>query len=183
MLNKSYHSSKSLFLIAMIIMTCSCTHTPPQCIPTVVPAAIETKPKTSHPLGIIGGVEPVYLPPMTTPFLARIDTGAQTSSIDVLKEKFFERDGKKWVSFTIENSETGERKVFEKIVEDQISIKRIGGNEKRVIVVMEMKIGNQIIKEKFSLAEREKFKYQVLIGRNILNGRAIVDPALSITLK
>ena len=47
---------------------------------------------------------------------------------------------------------------------------------------MDIKFGGQIIKEKFSLADREKFEYQALIGRNILTGRAIVDTSLSNTL-
>ncbi|MDD4557030.1 MAG: RimK/LysX family protein [Alphaproteobacteria bacterium] len=169
--------------MAIIIhMTSSCTTNSPKSLPAIIPA-IEMKPKTSHPLGIIGGTEPVYLEGMVSPFISRIDTGAQTSSIDVAKEKFFERDGKRWVAFTIINSETNESKVFEKVIEDQIAIKRVGGNERRVIVVMDIKMGGQSIKERFTLAEREKFKYQILIGRNILNGRAIVDPALNVTLK
>ncbi|MFV0627395.1 MAG: ATP-dependent zinc protease [Alphaproteobacteria bacterium] len=183
MYNKVDNFFKIFFSSALIIMTCSCTHTPPKCIPEIIPVTVEEKPKTSHPLGIIGGIEPVYLSTMKTPFYARIDTGAQTSSIDVTREKIFERDGKKWVSFTIANSESGETRTFERLIEEHVAIKRVGGNEKRVIVVMDIKIGNQTFKEKFSLAEREKFKYQVLIGRNILNGRAIVDPALSMTLK
>ena len=35
---------------------------------------------------------------------------------------------------------------------------------------------------KFTLAVRDKFNYQVLIGRNVLTGRALVDTALSNTL-
>ncbi len=44
-------------------------------------------------------------------------------------------------------------------------------------------MGDEIIKEQFSLAERDRFNYQGLIGRNILTGRAIVDTSLANTLR
>ena len=119
---------------------------------------------------------------MKTPFEARIDTGAENSSIDVNNLRVFERDGEKWVSFTVKNEQNGEVHRFEKKIERITSIKRIHKDEKRYIVTLDVKFGDQIINAKFSLANREKFEYQVLIGRNILTGRAIVDTSLSHTL-
>ena len=49
--------------------------------------------------------------------------------------------------------------------------------------MMSVRFGGEIIRTQFSLAERDKFSYQGLIGRNILNGRAVVDTSLSNTLK
>ncbi len=137
---------------------------------------------TSHPLGIIGEVEPIYILPMKTPFEARIDTGAESSSIDVENVRQFERDGEKWVSFTVKNKQNGEVHRFEKKIEKTTTIKRLHKSEKRVVVMMDVKFGDQIINANFSLANREKFEYQVLVGRNILTGRAIVDTSLSHTL-
>ncbi len=48
---------------------------------------------------------------------------------------------------------------------------------------MDVKFGSQKMKVEFTLAEREKFEYQALIGRNILTGRYIVDTAIENTLK
>ena len=48
---------------------------------------------------------------------------------------------------------------------------------------MDVKFGGKIMKSQFSLADREKFDYQGLIGRNILTGLAVVDTSLSNTLK
>lgn len=137
---------------------------------------------TSHPLGIIGEVEPIYILPMKTPFEARIDTGAESSSIDVENVRQFERDGEKWVSFTVKNEQNGEVHRFEKKIEKTTTIKRLHKSEKRVVVMMDVKFGDQIINANFSLANREKFEYQVLVGRNILTGRAVVDTSLSHTL-
>lgn len=108
--------------------------------------------------------------------------GAETSSIDASDIKTFERDGEKWVSFTIVNRETGEKHRFEKELARQTKITRINQHEKRLVVNLDVKLGNEIITAEFSLADRSKFEYQALIGRNILTGRAIVDTSLENTL-
>ena len=133
-------------------------------------------------MGVIGAVEPIYLPPMKSPFPSRIDTGAETSSIDASDVKLFERDGEKWVAFTIINRATGETHRFNKPLVRKTSIRRSGASESRKVVMMTVRIGMQNINAEFSLANRSEFEYQGLIGRNILTGRAIVDTALSNTL-
>ncbi len=141
------------------------------------------KEKIYYPLGIIGEVEPTYLRDMESVFPARIDTGAETSSIDAQNVKEFERDGESWVSFDIENRATKEKKSFEKKIVRKTTIKRQqGGDEKRVTVNIEIKMGNQYFNKEFTLANREKFEYQVLIGRNILNGLAVVDVGIKNSL-
>lgn len=148
-----------------------------------VPAvSLEEQVKKTHKLGVIGEVEPVYFLPMKKPMLARIDTGAENSSIDAKNIEIFEREGVKWVSFDIENKKTGDTHHFEKRIYRQVKIKRQLESEERIVVLMTVKIGSEKISAQFSLADREKFDYQVLVGRNILKGRALVDTALSKTL-
>ena len=149
--------------------------------PAIVPV-VENNIAPNHSLGVIGAVEPVYILPMKTPFNARIDTGAAGSAIDVTDIHKFERDGEKWVSFVLINETNGETHRFEKPIEKKVSIKRAKKDEKRVVVMMDIKIGNEIVNAAFSLADREKFEYQALIGRNILSGRAVVDCSISNTL-
>ncbi len=135
------------------------------------------------PLRVIGEVEPIYFLPMKSPFLSRIDTGAETSSVDADDIRPFERDGEKWVGFDLVNWETGEKYHFEKKIKRQPTVKRINGDEERIVVVMDIKMGGKIVKEEFSLAKRDRFNYQGLIGRNILTGRVIVDTSLNNTLR
>ncbi len=136
-----------------------------------------------YPLGIIGEVEPVYLKDIDSVFYARIDTGAETSSIDAFNIKEFERDGEPWVSFDVKNRKTKEKRTFEKKIVRKTFIKRQQGeNEKRIVVNMEIKIGNQLFTKEFNLGNREKFNYQVLIGRNILSGLAVVDVSIKNSL-
>lgn len=175
---------KKIFLISGLACLCgACQSNKPEPQTFFIPA-IEVKAKSpvKHSLGIIGATEPVYILPMKAPFQARIDTGAETSSIDVDEYHYFERDGEKWVSFTIKNSSNGERNTFEKRLIRKATIRRIKQSEKRPVVKLDVKFGGQIIKASFTLAKRENFEYQALIGRNILTGRAIVDTSLSNTL-
>ena len=116
------------------------------------------------------------------PFQARMDTGAETSSIDVDNLRPFERDGEKWVSFDITNRKNGEKHHFEKPIKRRTSIVRVGTHEERYVVNMSIKMGDEVIKSDFTLAKRDKFNYQVLIGRNIINGRFIIDPTLENTM-
>lgn len=153
-------------------------------IPDPAPLAVSqvTPAASTHALGVIGEVENVYFLPIEQPFLARIDTGAENSSIDAQNINIFEREGEKWVAFDLINRETNVPQHFEKKVHRQASIRRSAENEGRIVVFMTIKMGSEIITEQFSLADRTKFDYQVLIGRNILTGRAIVDTALAKTL-
>lgn len=131
---------------------------------------------------IIGGVETVYVPPFEIPFQARIDTGAETSSIDAQNIRPFERDGDKWVSFDITNKKTAQTLHFEKPIVRKTNIVRTLKGEKRYVVHFNVKMGEEIIDTEFTLNDRSKFEYQVLIGRNILNGRFIVDSSIENTL-
>lgn len=136
------------------------------------------------PLGIIGEVEPVFVEDIPQPFTARIDTGASLCSLGAEDVKFFERDGKPWVSFSLVHRETGERHSFERKVKRLTAIKQTGGeeSEKRPLVEMTVRIGEMTLQRDFTLSDRGNFRFQVLIGRNLLNGVAAVDVSRSRSL-
>ena len=133
-------------------------------------------------LPIIGEVEPIYFLPMKSPFAARIDTGATTSSLDCQDVEYFERDGEKWVAFKLKNRKTGEEHVFEKKVERSFKVKRARKDESRKAIKMDVKMGGEVFSAVFSIADRSNFDYQGLVGRNILTGRFLVDTSTSYTL-
>lgn len=154
------------------------------CVCPTVPQelTLAQKAKKLYSLGIIGEVEPVRFPPMKGSLLARIDTGAAKSSLYAHNIVEFEREGKKWVSFDIINPQTNETHHFEKRIHKQTTIRRQSENEDRLVVLMMLHIGKEKLNVAFSLADRSKFDYPVLIGRNIIKGRAIVDTSISQTL-
>ena len=82
-----------LVLLALLVSGC-------QAKQVIVPAVVHNVNTTKQEivvekahLPIIGEVEPIYFLPMKSPFLARIDTGATTSSLDCRDVEYFERDG------------------------------------------------------------------------------------------
>lgn len=169
-------------LCAFLLAACAAQED--KLVPGIVPnTAQPAKVITVRPNNVIGAVERIYFPPMKSPFMARIDTGATTSSIDAYDIKRFERDGQRWVSFTLINRETKEKTDFEKPLQRRVKIKRTGEEEHRLTVDMDVKMGKETFVAEFTLNERHDFEYQGLVGRNILSGRAVVDVAISNTLK
>lgn len=178
---------RKICCVFSLLLLVSCAQEREAVVPGIVPSSAKetVKPKAvqARPANVIGAVEKIYLPPMKSAFLSRIDTGATTSSLDADSIRTFERDGKSWVSFTVKNRATGETYTFEKPRVKKIRVKRILEDEHRPMVEMDVKMGGETFKANFTIAERENFEYQTLVGRNILSGRAIVDVSVSNTLK
>ncbi len=174
---------RKLFLLALIFTISACQ--PRQ---VIVPAVVHNVNTTQEiivekaHLPIIGEVEPIYFLPMKSPFFARIDTGATTSALDCKDVNYFERDGEKWITFKLKNRKTGEEHMFEKKIERTFKVRRVGEDENRKAVKMDVKMGDEVFNALFSIVDRTNFDYQGLVGRNILTGKFIVDTSTSYTL-
>ena len=123
----------------------------------------------------MGAVENVLLTKEQLEFNARIDTGADASSLGVYNIKRFERDGKKWVKFAL--SEKAEAEVFEYPIFDTVKIKQSSSfNEDRIEIKVDIQMGGvNYEKQLFNLADRSHLQYQLLIGRSFLRDIAVVD--------
>jgi hypothetical protein len=85
--------------------------------------------------------------------LARIDTGAQSNSID---QKLAETLG------------TGQ-------VIKTTTVKSAVGSSERPVVMLDIEIKGRKLNGRFTIADRSKLKYPILIGRNILKNGFLVD--------
>ena len=125
---------------------------------------------------IIGEVEPVTILKAGLTLPARIDTGATTSSLDARDIQRFERDGQKWVRFVVLDRRSGKKVKVEGRVTRIVEITRHGAaDQKRPVVKLKARLGKVELLREFSLTDRSKFTYPVLIGRNILQGKFLVD--------
>ena len=107
---------------------------------------------------------------------ARIDTGATTTSLGAHDITPFERDGKRWVRFTIRDRVSGEEHPFEKPLSRMVEIKRHNASpDTRPVVRMPLTLGRVSATVEVSLNNRDPFDYPVLIGRNFMDGRIVVD--------
>jgi hypothetical protein len=131
---------------------------------------------------IFGWVEHVLVGKTRLSMKAKLDTGAETSSLDALQIKKLRRSGKRWVEFVVVDSDTGRRVNFKKPLLREVRIKRHEGRSQlRPVVAMEICLGDHLKRVQVSLIDRGEFLYPVLLGRRALEGIAVVDPELSLT--
>jgi hypothetical protein len=128
---------------------------------------------------LIGRIEEIRLTPPGRIFHARIDTGANTSSLDARNIEAFERDGNSWVRFEIQDPKEETRYTVEKPVVRHVLIIQASSEEKdrRPVIELQFQIGRVKRIEEFTLEDRTHMDYQVLIGRNILRDLMVVDVA------
>ncbi len=125
---------------------------------------------------IIGRVEKVSFPEHGISMLhARIDTGAQTSAIWVSRAMLL-ADGRLEVIFFDESSSlhTGEPVYFTDFSLSMVASSN-GIAQQRYKVRLLVVLNNRKIRANFTLADRSTQVYPVLIGRNVLRGKFIVD--------
>jgi hypothetical protein len=141
----------------------------------IVPSDSQKK-AISSDLLIIGEVEPVSINKVGLTMSARIDTGAETSSLNATGITVFERDGKRWVKFTVKDSISGKTAEVESRLKRTVLIKwQDGAPEERPVVKLQARLGAVEQVSEFTLTDRSSFEFPVLIGRNFLNGKFIVD--------
>ena len=125
---------------------------------------------------VVGQLEYVHLIPPDIQFKARIDTGAQTSSLNAIDLTEFERDGKPYVKFGVLDPETGKTIELVRQVRKHTRIKEHENDSQlRPVVKMRVILGSIDQRINFTLVDRSNFKHQVLIGRNFLRDFAVVD--------
>ena len=110
----------------------------------------------------------------------KLDVGAQTSSMQATNIEQFELDGEPWVrfDFTDEDVDTEEAQVLrlEGPLVRQVVVKRHGASSvTRPVVTHEFCLYNQIYRTEFSLTDRGKFNYSILLGRSFLSQVALID--------
>ena len=134
------------------------------------------KPKPKTEVQTIGQIEYVDILPEGIRQKARVDTGAETTSLGAFDIEPFERDGKAWVKFKVLQRSSGEAHIFSKPIARNVLIKRHGAkNVRRPVIKMTLAMGSIKRKIEVSLTDRSKFEFPVLIGRNFLYGDIRID--------
>jgi hypothetical protein len=136
-------------------------------------------PALAAPAKVFGWIEEALLEPGQIPLKIKLDTGALTSSMDAQNLQPFKRNGEKWLRFTVEfeNARTGQlqSQVFERRVERSVKVRGAGGSDHRPVVSLQLCIGNQLYNEQFTLNNRSKMNYPVLLGRRTLEKLGLID--------
>lgn len=135
-------------------------------------------------LPVIGAVEWALVEPANLILEARIDTGADTSSIHAENIRLVERDGKRYVQFSLEDPSTKEAIPVERRLHRRILVKQNtdAPPDRRYVVRMWVTVGTTRLWLDVSLSDRDDFEYDLLLGRNLLVDEFVVDVSKNHTL-
>lgn len=131
---------------------------------------------------IVGWREWLALPALgVVAIKAKIDSGARSSALHVVRQERFERDGRPWVRFAVESDGPGSACAeAEAEIVDERNVTDSGGHTtRRPFIRTEVRLGGQSWPIEVNLADRRHMLFPMLFGRTAIIGRLIVDPARS----
>ena len=131
---------------------------------------------------ILGWVEFVRLEPWGMKMRARIDTGANTSSMSARDIHQFKKGNEDWVKFVLDfkmdKGKPNRSVEIERPITHLVKIKQHQGiSQERPVINMDICIANQVHNIEFNLVDRRGLNYPVLLGRKALENLALVDPS------
>ncbi|MDH5436163.1 MAG: 30S ribosomal protein S6--L-glutamate ligase [Gammaproteobacteria bacterium] len=140
-----------------------------------------------HSSKIIAGCEEwCSFPGLGIPAIkARVDSGAKTSSIHAFNIQKFRRDGESWVSFEVhplQNNRSTVVRCERPIIDKRVVKSSSGISETRYVINAKIKIDSQNWDIELTLANRDSMGYRMLLGREAMSGRMLVDPSTSFNL-
>ena len=135
-------------------------------------------------LEFVGWRESVSLPTFKLLDLkAKIDTVAKTSALHAYNIEIVSEKGKKFVKFTIITDEGKKKHVKSRFLEEREIKSSTGQKTIRPVIKTMIKMGKSEFEIEITLINRDLMGFKMLIGREALNGRFLINPARSYLLK
>ena len=132
---------------------------------------------------IVGWREWVALPSLGVGAIkAKIDTGAKTSAIHAWRVHHFEDRGVEHVRFFLhpeQRNDVDEIECVVPLVGTRVVTSSNGSKQRRFVIGVDLEMGGQRYPIEVTLTNRDTMGFRMLIGREALNGRWLVDPAKS----
>lgn len=139
--------------------------------------------RQSPTLPVIGWREWVALPDLGVRSIkAKVDTGARTSSLHAFDLQEIERDGATYVRFAIhpEQRRSEPEIAAELPLLARRPVRDSGGRvESRHVVETTIELGGQSWPIELTLTRRDAMGFRMLLGRQAVRGRFVVDPGTS----
>lgn len=124
---------------------------------------------------IAGYIETVTFPDYGLALEAKLDTGADSSSLGVSNLERMRRKGKIWYRFTIRGDD-GKTATVEQQSNRTARIMRAEVEDtRRPIVRLKICVAGQVAVTDFTLTDRSEQRTELLIGRRFLASRILVD--------
>lgn len=132
---------------------------------------------------VVGWREWITLPAWGIDHLkAKIDTGARTSALHAYDLRRHERGGRPWVTFSIhpwQGSDDDAVEVDAEVVDHREVRSSSGAAEQRPVVRTELGLADLVGPVELTLTRRDEMGFRMLVGREALRGRYVVNPERS----
>jgi ribosomal protein S6--L-glutamate ligase len=130
---------------------------------------------------IVGSEEWCSLPQLGIPAIkVRVDSGARTSSLHAFNIKTFKKGENSWISFEVHPLQNNRQTIVrcEAEVLDKRAVKSSSGvTEKRYVIRTSVQHNGNSWDIELTLTNRDSMGYRMLLGREAMVGRILVDPA------
>jgi ribosomal protein S6--L-glutamate ligase len=140
----------------------------------------------SYDKKIIGNQEWCAFPELGIPAIkARIDSGAKTSSIHAFNITTYVKDNIDWVSFEVHPVQRNDEILIrcECPIVDKRDVKSSSGtSETRYVISTPIRLGDSVWNAELTLSDRDAMGYRMLLGREAMNGRLVIDPSMKCVL-
>ena len=138
---------------------------------------------TSRAKTVIGWRERIDLPDLGLQAIeAKIDTGAKTCALHAWNMRPVAHDGEEHVEF-FSYGASGNRLLCIAPIIDVRTIRSSNGyEEERYVIAAALKMAGRQWKSHIALTDRSAMKHALLIGRDALKGRFVVDPEIQFAL-
>ena len=132
--------------------------------------------QSGKPMSVTAGyIETATFPDYGITLEAKLDTGADSSSLGVSGLDRFKRNGKVWYRFTL-TGQDGKTATIEQQTDRVARVMRAEvGDTRRPIVRLRVCIAGQVGETDFTLTDRSEQRTLLLIGRRFLASRILVD--------
>lgn len=135
---------------------------------------------------ILGSEEWFSFPDLRIPAIkARVDSGAKTSALHAVNITPFIKDDTNWVRFDINPIQKNQKTVIHceaRLVGKRIVKSSSGFREQRYVIQSILDIGESSWPIEMTLTNRDSMGFRMLLGREAMSGRALVDPEQSYLL-
>ena len=131
---------------------------------------------------VVGWIETVKLGAEGVIVPAKLDTGADVSSLHVSQVTWLKRPDGDWVAFEIAGADQRTARLERKVQRVARVKKASGGVQERAVVMLGVCLGDTYRVTEVNLTDRTGFKYPFLVGRNFLATRFAVDSSRTDTV-
>ncbi|MDE2888892.1 MAG: RimK/LysX family protein [Gemmatimonadota bacterium] len=115
----------------------------------------------------------------------KLDTGARTSVLHAWDIETYADRGRQWVRFRVFPAQRNKKRFVccESLIADRRWVTNSGGSrERRFVISTDLNMGRDTWPIELTLTNRDEMGFRMLIGREAMQGRLVVDPDVSYTI-